>query len=47
MEVPTTTPTRYSVDKATKRMIDAYRLCAFEEFAECAGLSIDIPQCPN
>jgi hypothetical protein len=45
--IPTTTPTHYSVDKTTKRMIDAYRPCAFEEFAQRAGLSIDIPQCPN
>ncbi|HEX5657718.1 MAG TPA: hypothetical protein VFX59_11010 [Polyangiales bacterium] len=37
----------YSVDKSTKRMIDAYRPCAFEELATRAGLTIDIPQCPN
>jgi hypothetical protein len=37
----------YAVDKHTKRMIDAYRPCAFEELATRAGLRIDIPQCPN
>lgn len=37
----------YGVDKHTKRMNDAYRPCAFEELATRAGLSIDIPQCPN
>ncbi len=37
----------YAVDKLTKRMNDAYRPCAFEELAARAGLSIDIPQCPN
>jgi hypothetical protein len=45
--LPSATPTHYAVDKTTKRMNDAYRPCAFEEFAERAGLSIDIPQCPN
>lgn len=39
--------TTYSVDKATKRMIDAYRPCAFEEFAARAGLKIELPHCPN
>lgn len=38
---------RYSVDKVTKRMIDTYRPCAFEEFAARSGLHIQVPQCPN
>jgi hypothetical protein len=38
---------RYGVDKATKRMIDTYRPCAFEEFAARAGLNLQIEQCPN
>jgi hypothetical protein len=40
-------PASYAVDKLTKRMIDAYRACAFEEFAERAGVDIQLPQCPN
>jgi len=41
------TPAHYGVDKFTKRMIDAYRPCGFEEFAARAGLDIQLPQCPN
>jgi hypothetical protein len=37
----------YSVDKVTKRMIDPYRPCAFEEFATRAGLDIQLETCPN
>lgn len=37
----------YAVDKATKRMIDIYKPCAFEEFATRAGQNIQIAQCPN
>jgi hypothetical protein len=37
----------YAVDKTTKRMNDAYRPCAFEEFAARAGLDIQLPTCPN
>jgi hypothetical protein len=37
----------YSVDKKTKRMIDIYKPCAFEDFATRAGLDIQIEQCPN
>jgi hypothetical protein len=40
-------PASYAVDKTTKRMIDIYRPCAFEELATRAGLSIQIAQCPN
>jgi hypothetical protein len=44
---PPSVPTKYGVDKLTKRMIDTYRPCAFEEFAARAGLSFQIEQCPN
>lgn len=41
------TPAHYAVDKVTKRMNDAYRPCAFEEFAARAGLNIQLETCPN
>lgn len=44
---PPEQPASYSVDKFTKRMIDAYRPCEFEAFAARAGLQIELPQCPN
>jgi hypothetical protein len=44
---PAAATARYGVDKTTKRMIDTYRPCAFEEFAARAGLSLQIEQCPN
>jgi hypothetical protein len=40
-------PTTYAVDKKTKRMNDAYRPCAFEEFAKRAGLDIQLPACAD
>jgi hypothetical protein len=40
-------PASYGVDKTTKRMIDIYRPCAFEELAARAGQDIQLPQCPN
>ncbi|MDB4976000.1 MAG: hypothetical protein JWN48_4341 [Myxococcaceae bacterium] len=44
---PVAVPTRYGVDKLTKRMNDTYRPCAFEEFATRAGLHISLAECPN
>jgi hypothetical protein len=44
---PSTSPAHYAVDKLTKRMVDTYRPCAFEEFATRAGLKFEIEQCPN
>jgi hypothetical protein len=40
-------PASYSVNKTTKRMIDIYKPCAFEEFAARAGQNFQIAQCPN
>lgn len=45
VSAPPDQPASYGVDKLTKRMIDAYRRCAFEEFAARAGLDIQLPQC--
>jgi hypothetical protein len=44
---PVSVPSSYGVDKLTKRMIDTYRPCAFEEFAARANLSFQLEQCPN
>lgn len=44
---PISVATNYGVDKFTKRMIDTYRPCAFEEFAARANVSLQLEQCPN